>query len=468
MVLRPLRRRAGRRSRSATASPTGRCACRTGCAGTCCTCSPRRSTALRGAGRARRASASTPGASTTRCSTRAGRVLGLPFHYRDERTDGMVARAHERVPRPSSTASPASRRCRSTPSSSCSPTRGRRRWPPPTRIALVPDLLALWLSGELANERTNASTTGLLDARTRRVGARADRAARAAGAAVRRRWSSRARGSGRVLAHHELGDAPVYAVASTTPPRRSPPRRCATSTPRSSRAARGRCSGSSSTRRCSTSAPARKLTNERGVDGTIRLLKNVMGLWLEQECARVVGRRRYAELHARSPRAAPADVPLFDPDDERFLRAAATCPRGSPRRAARAARSRRDAGRDRPRRSSSRSRASTALVLERLEARHRPRRRTRPRDRRRRAQRAAVPADRRRPRPRGARRPGRGDRARQRARPGPRRRRARLARRHARGRRRLGRPDVYEPSRDGADLRALPGRDRARSTDGAP
>ena len=28
------------------------------------------------------------------------------------------------------------------------------------RIALVPDLLALWLCGELANERTNASTTG--------------------------------------------------------------------------------------------------------------------------------------------------------------------------------------------------------------------------------------------------------------------------------------------------------------------
>ena len=27
-------------------------------------------------------------------------------------------------------------------------------------IALVPDLLAYWLSGELANERTNASTTG--------------------------------------------------------------------------------------------------------------------------------------------------------------------------------------------------------------------------------------------------------------------------------------------------------------------
>jgi hypothetical protein len=27
------------------------------------------------------------------------RVLGLPFHYRDGRTDGMIARAHARVPR---------------------------------------------------------------------------------------------------------------------------------------------------------------------------------------------------------------------------------------------------------------------------------------------------------------------------------------------------------------------------------
>ena len=26
------------------------------------------------------------------------RVLGLPFHYRDERTDGMVERAFERLP----------------------------------------------------------------------------------------------------------------------------------------------------------------------------------------------------------------------------------------------------------------------------------------------------------------------------------------------------------------------------------
>src|SRR5438309_38647 len=32
------------------------------------------------------------------------------------------------------------------------------------RIALIPDLVNLWLTGELVNEATNASTTGLLEA----------------------------------------------------------------------------------------------------------------------------------------------------------------------------------------------------------------------------------------------------------------------------------------------------------------
>ena len=59
------------------------------------------------------------------------------------------------------------------------------------------------------------------------------------------------------------------------------------------------------------------LTNERGVDGTIRLLKNVMGLWLEQECARV-WQVDYPTLHAEA--ASAAQHVEFDVDDERFLR----------------------------------------------------------------------------------------------------------------------------------------------------
>ena len=62
----------------------------------------------------------------------------------------------------------------------------------------------------------------------------------------------------------------------------------------------------------------RSLTNERGVDGTIRLLKNVMGLWLEQECARVWD-TDFPSLQ-RAAREVTGEVPTFDPDDERFLR----------------------------------------------------------------------------------------------------------------------------------------------------
>jgi rhamnulokinase len=60
------------------------------------------------------------------------------------------------------------------------------------------------------------------------------------------------------------------------------------------------------------------LTNEGGVAGTIRLLKNVMGLWLVQQTRRASG-RSYEELTAEAA-AAPPCTAFVDPDDERFLR----------------------------------------------------------------------------------------------------------------------------------------------------
>jgi len=63
-------------------------------------------------------------------------------------------------------------------------------------------------------------------------------------------------------------------------------------------------------------------TNERGVAGTTRLLKNIMGLWLVQECRRLwvrTGREvSYDELVARA-RVADPFVALVDPDDTTFL-----------------------------------------------------------------------------------------------------------------------------------------------------
>ena len=77
-----------------------------------------------------------------------GRVLGLPFHYRDERTVGMVERAHARV---------RARRCTRTTGIQTMPINtvfqllaeeGGESLAAASRIALVPDLLTCWLSGD--------------------------------------------------------------------------------------------------------------------------------------------------------------------------------------------------------------------------------------------------------------------------------------------------------------------------------
>jgi len=64
------------------------------------------------------------------------------------------------------------------------------------------------------------------------------------------------------------------------------------------------------------------LTNEGGVDGTYRLLKNITGLWLVHQCKRSFeagGRRlEYAELVRLAHEARPLRS-LIDPDDSQFL-----------------------------------------------------------------------------------------------------------------------------------------------------
>jgi rhamnulokinase len=64
------------------------------------------------------------------------------------------------------------------------------------------------------------------------------------------------------------------------------------------------------------------MTNEGGIDGTYRLLKNIMGLWLIQQCKRSFDARGtswdYGELSAMAAQAAPLRS-FVDPDDARFL-----------------------------------------------------------------------------------------------------------------------------------------------------
>jgi rhamnulokinase len=69
-------------------------------------------------------------------------------------------------------------------------------------------------------------------------------------------------------------------------------------------------------------ALARNVTNEGGIDGTYRLLKNIMGLWLVQECKRSFEKSGkeigYAELMTQAAAAEPFRS-LVDPDDASFL-----------------------------------------------------------------------------------------------------------------------------------------------------
>jgi rhamnulokinase len=268
----------------------------------------------------------------------AGRLLGLPFHHRDARTTAMIARAFERVPREELYAATGIQTIPINTVFQLLADEGTPALAAAARVLLIPDLLALWLSGEAANEITAASTTGLLDART---GAWALEAIERLGLPTRLFGELVEPGTplGPVLGDHDIAGAPlVRAVAGHDTAS------AFAAAPVDGEDSAILSSGTWSLLGLELAAPvlgpdaaAANLTNERGVDGTTRLLKNVMGLWLVQECRRAWSTHDYDELH-RLAAQAPDDVPLIDPDDEAFLapgdmpaRIAAHCERSGQR-----------------------------------------------------------------------------------------------------------------------------------------
>ncbi|MDB5937370.1 MAG: Carbohydrate kinase, FGGY-like protein, partial [Massilia sp.] len=246
-----------------------------------------------------------------------GRLLGLPFHYRDGRSDAMMRRAFDRVDRETQYAISGIQTLPFNTVFQLLAEEGGAACAGAARLAFIPDLIALWLSGELANERTNASTTGLLDARTGEWSAEL---------VERLGLPGRLFGDlvdpgtllGTTVAGHGVGATPVYAVASHDTAS------AFAAAPIRDEHAAILSSGTWSLLGLELAAPVltdaardANLTNERGIDGTTRLLKNVMGLWLEQECARGWG-LGHADVF-RAAEAAPSGGPLFDPDAEVFL-----------------------------------------------------------------------------------------------------------------------------------------------------
>jgi rhamnulokinase len=265
------------------------------------------------------------------------RMLGLPYHYRDDRTAEMVERAFARVPAAELYAATG---IQTLPINTVFQLLADERSPALEAahgIALVPDLFALWLTGELRNERTVASSTGLLDARSgewahpliERLGLPA------------RIFGPLVEPGTRIapaLAHHGLGDLPVSATAGHD----TAAAFAAAPDPQGAVLSSGTWSllGFQLPEPVLTDAArAANVTNERGIGGSTRLLKNVMGLWLLQECRRAWGDAlSYAELVRLAAAVPDADVAPFDPDDPALLApgdmpariaAAAGLPRGA-------------------------------------------------------------------------------------------------------------------------------------------
>jgi rhamnulokinase len=259
----------------------------------------------------------------------AGRMLGLPFHYRDERTTPeAVSRAHARVGR-----SELYRRTgiQTMPINTVFQLRAEATGAAASvaeRIALIPDLIALWLTGTLANEETIASTTGLLGAHGRHWAV--DLVGRLG--LPRRPFTGEVTPPGVELGPVLSAHADVAGPATGTVVRTVAAHDTASAfvaAPLTGEHGAVLSSGTWSLLGVELDEPALgpdaaalNLTNERGIGGTTRLLRNVMGLWLVQECRRAWHARGmrsdYDQLQALARDAAP-EVPLFDPDHHELL-----------------------------------------------------------------------------------------------------------------------------------------------------
>ena len=223
----------------------------------------------------------------------------------------------------SSTSGRACSSSRSTRCTSSPPTPG---WPARTSSLLIPDLLAYWLTGEAVTERTNASTTGLLDVRT---GAWDDELVERLG--LRRGLLGRIVDAGDVIG--TLLPAPAERIGvpglAVTAVGSHDTASAVVGVPiQTDDAAYISCGtwglvGVELDKPVVTDAGrTANFTNEGGVDGRVRFLTNVMGLWLLSESLRTWERAGSSEPLDRLLAAAaslPATARVFDVQDPVFL-----------------------------------------------------------------------------------------------------------------------------------------------------
>jgi rhamnulokinase len=260
-----------------------------------------------------------------------GRMLGVPFSHRDPRRSApeVVSRVLARVPAHALYAATGTQLLAINTAFQLSSELEDQRLQTAARIALIPELLGYWLTGSLVNEMTSASTTGLLRAGdpswdTELVSA--------LGLPQRLFEADLARPGtelGNLLPEHGIaGTSTVRAVAGHDTAS------AFAAAPLDSPHAAVLSSGTWSLLGVNVDAPALgpdaerfNLTNERAADGRIMLRRNVMGMWLVEECRRELGSDSDYEQLWSSVRAISGPVPVFDPDHQSLLVPGAISPR---------------------------------------------------------------------------------------------------------------------------------------------
>ena len=250
---------------------------------------------------------------------RDGRLLGQPFHYRDERRNAegppavaAVIGAEELYRRNG---------LQYLPFNTIYQLAADTGLVEADQVLLIPDLVASLLAGQHVTERTNASTTGLLDVTTRewdtelmtRLGL---------DPALLPDLVDPGRAIGDLLPHvadQVGGVVPVVAVGSHDTAS------AVVGVPMQTDDAAYVSLGTWALAGLELDAPvlteearAANFTNEGGVDGTVRFLSNVMGTWLLSETLRTWGEADLAGM-LRAAEAYGGQVPVVDVQDPRFL-----------------------------------------------------------------------------------------------------------------------------------------------------
>ncbi|MFC5291118.1 rhamnulokinase family protein [Actinokineospora guangxiensis] len=258
-----------------------------------------------------------------------GALLGNPVHYRDSRTDGIMEGLD--VPERELFAVTGSQRL---PFNTLYQllSEGDRLESAETAL-LIPDLLGYWLTGSVGAERTNASTTQLYDVRARTWAA--ELAARV-GIPPRLLPPLRDPGTvvGPVLAEHDLAGVPVITVGShdTASAVAAVPAEPGARFAYISSGTWSLVGLELAEPELGEAAMLANFTNESGVDGTIRFLRNVMGLWVLTELLRTldVGLDTVLAAAAESPglrSVVDVDAPAFLPPGDMAARIVAACAR---------------------------------------------------------------------------------------------------------------------------------------------